>query len=57
VLGAVDLGYRAIPARDALCGASDEGRDAMPNLFDRRLGEQGEVATAAQLLAARPDRG
>ncbi len=56
VLGAVDLGYRVILVRDALCSASDEAHDAMLNLFGRRFGEQVEIATTAQLLAAWPDR-
>jgi nicotinamidase-related amidase len=28
VLGAVDLGYRVIVVRDAICSSSDEGHDA-----------------------------
>ena len=32
VLGAVDLGYRVIVVRDAICSSSDEGHDALVTL-------------------------
>ena len=36
VLGAVDLGYRVIVVRDAVCSSSDEGHDALMTLYHQR---------------------
>src|SRR3954463_6160485 len=36
VLGAVDLGYRVIVVRDAVCSSSDQGHDALITLFRQR---------------------
>jgi len=44
VLGAVDLGYRVIVVRDAVCRSSDEGHDALMTLYQQRYTEQIEVA-------------
>jgi nicotinamidase-related amidase len=52
VLGAVDLGYRVILVRDAVCSSSDEGHDALMQIYHRRYGEQIEVTDAATILAA-----
>jgi nicotinamidase-related amidase len=54
VLGAVDLGYRVILVSDALCSSSDETHDSMLGLYNRRYGQQVEVATADTVLAAWP---
>jgi nicotinamidase-related amidase len=51
VLGAVDLGYRVILVRDAVCSSSDEGHDALMQIYHRRYSEQIEVADAATILA------
>jgi nicotinamidase-related amidase len=51
VLGAVDLGYRVIVVRDAVCSSSDEGHDALMTLYHKRYTEQIEVADAATILA------
>jgi nicotinamidase-related amidase len=50
VLGAVDLGYRVIGVRDAVCSSSDEGHDALMTLYHQRYTEQIEVADAATIM-------
>jgi nicotinamidase-related amidase len=50
VLGAVDLGYRVIVVRDAVCSSSDEGHDALMTLYHQRYTEQIEVANAATII-------
>ena len=50
VLGAVDLGYRVIVVRDAVCSSSDEGHDALMTLYQQRYTEQIEVADAATII-------
>jgi nicotinamidase-related amidase len=52
VLGAVDLGYRVILVRDAVCSSSDEGHDAMLQVYHRRYSEQIETADAETVLSA-----
>lgn len=49
VLGAVDLGYRIVLVRDAVCSASDEAHDSMLELFGHRYGQHVEVAYAAEV--------
>jgi|SRR5689334_10228170 len=49
-LGAVDLGYRVIVVRDAVCSSSDEGHDALMTLYHQRYAEQIEVADAATIM-------
>ena len=51
VLGAVDLGYRVILVRDAVCSSSDEGHDALMLLYHRRYSEQIEVADASTIIS------
>jgi nicotinamidase-related amidase len=51
VLGAVDLGYRVILVRDAVCSSSDAGHDALMQLYHQRYGEQIEVTDAATIMA------
>ncbi len=51
VLGAVDLGYRVILVRDAVCSSSDAGHDALMGIYQRRFSEQIEVADAETILA------
>ena len=51
VLGAVDLGYRVILVRDAVCSSSDEGHDALMQIYHRRYTEQIEVADANAIVA------
>lgn len=50
VLGAVDLGYRVIVVRDAICSSSDEGHDALLRVYHRRYAEQIETADAEAIL-------
>jgi nicotinamidase-related amidase len=52
VIGAVDLGFRVVLARDALCSASDRTHDALLTLYTERFGQQIEVAPAEVILAA-----
>jgi nicotinamidase-related amidase len=51
VLAAVDLGYRVIVVRDAVCSWSDEGHDMLMRLYHTRYTEQIETADAAAILA------
>jgi nicotinamidase-related amidase len=51
VLGAVDLGYRVILVRDAVCSSSDAGHDALAQIYHRRYSEQIEVADTETILA------
>ena len=50
VLGAVDLGYRVIVVRDAVCSSSDEGHDGLMTLDHQRYTEQIQVADAATIM-------
>lgn len=52
VLGAVDLGYRVILVQDAVCSSSDEGHDALLQVYNRRFSEQIQTARAEQILSA-----
>jgi nicotinamidase-related amidase len=51
VLDAVDLGYRVILVRDAVCSSSDEGHDALLTVYHRRYSEQIETADAQTILS------
>ena len=51
VLGAVDLGYRVILIREAICSFSDAGHDALMQLYHQRYTGQIEVADAATIAA------
>jgi nicotinamidase-related amidase len=51
VLAAVDLGYRVIVARDALCSSSDQGHDMLMRLYQTRFTEQIETADAETILS------
>lgn len=51
VLGAVDRGYRVVVGKDCLCSSSDTAHDASITLYQRRYGQQVEVASAATILA------
>ena len=52
VLGAVDLGYRVIIVRDAICSSSDQGHDALMEVYHSRFSEQIETANADEILDA-----
>jgi hypothetical protein len=51
-LGAVDVGYRVIIVRDAICSSSDEGHDALMEVYHSRFSEQIETANADEILDA-----
>jgi nicotinamidase-related amidase len=51
VLSAVDLGYRVIIVRDAVCSSSDEGHDMLLRLYHTRFSEQIETADAETILS------
>ena len=50
-LGAIDLGYRVILVRDAVCSSSDEGHDMLMRLYHTRYSEQIETTDVATLLS------
>ena len=50
VLGAVDIGYRVILVRDAICSSSDAGHDALMQLYHQRYTEQIEVTDASVIM-------
>jgi nicotinamidase-related amidase len=52
VLDAVDLGYRVVLARDAICSSSDEVHDAALKLYEQRFSEQVETAYVAEIRGA-----
>jgi nicotinamidase-related amidase len=54
VLDAVDLGYRVVLAKDALCSSSDQTHDALMTLYQERFSEQIETADTSSILAAWP---
>jgi nicotinamidase-related amidase len=51
ILTAIDLGYRIIVVKNALCSSADESRDALLGLYARRFDLQVELADADELLA------
>jgi len=51
VLDAVDLGYRVIVVRDAICSSSDEGHDMLMRLYHSRYSEQIETTDAGTILS------
>jgi nicotinamidase-related amidase len=52
VIGAVDRGYRAVIAADAICGSADETHEAAMRLYESRFSEQVEIATTEEILAS-----
>lgn len=50
VLDAVDLGYRAVVASDAICSSNDESHDAALRVYRERFSQQVEVATTEEIL-------
>ena len=45
-LGAVDLGYPVALVTDAICSSSDEGRDALLQVYRGRYSQQTETIDA-----------
>ena len=52
VIAAVDRGYRVVLVTDAICSSSDEGHDALMQMYTRRFDVQIELATAVQAIDA-----
>ncbi len=50
VLGAIDLGYRVIIARDAICSADDDTHDASLALLENRFSVQLTLKTTDEIL-------
>ena len=51
VLDAVDIGFRVIVVRDAVCSSSDEGHEMLMRLYHTRYAEQIETAAAEAILS------
>jgi nicotinamidase-related amidase len=51
IMSAVDLGFRIILVRDAVCSSSDEGHNALLRVYRRRYSEQIETADAETILS------
>jgi len=49
ILGAVDLGFRTVLVRDAVCSSSDESHESMLELFGSRYGQHVEVGTSEEV--------
>jgi nicotinamidase-related amidase len=50
VLSAVDLGFRVIIVRDALCSSSDAGHDALMTMYQTRFNAQIDLLRAEELF-------
>ena len=50
VLAAVDHGYRVVLVTDAICSSSDEGHDALMQMYTRRFSVQIELTDTAELI-------
>jgi nicotinamidase-related amidase len=50
-IGAVDLGYRVVVVKDAISSSSDEGHDALLQVYRRRYSEQIETVDAEAVLS------
>lgn len=48
VLAAVDHGYRVVLVTDAICSSSDEGHDALMQMYTKRFHVQIELTTAGK---------
>ena len=51
VLDAVDIGYRVVVVRDAICSSSDKGHEMPMRLYHAGFTEQIETADAQAVLA------
>lgn len=52
VLGAIDLGYRIIVVKDAICSSADSTHEAMLQIYDSRYSTQVETSTTEEVLDA-----
>lgn len=53
-LGGIDLGYRVIVLKDAVCSGADETHDASLTLLGNRFTAQAELMTAEEFLSSDP---
>jgi nicotinamidase-related amidase len=51
IMGAVDHGYRVILVRDGVCSSSDQGHDALLELYQRRFSTQIETVDVETVLS------
>jgi len=57
VLDAVNIGFRVVIVKNALCSSSDEGHDALMTMYQLRFSEQIDLVTSEGLREIwRPDR-
>ncbi len=54
VLGAIDLGYRVIIPRDALCSTCDETHEKTIDLYTKRFSMQVEISSVKEVLDMLP---
>jgi nicotinamidase-related amidase len=54
VLNAIDLGYRVVIARDAICSSSDKSHDAVIGIYHERFDVQIVTADTGEILRAWP---
>ena len=52
VMGAIDLGYRVVLAKDAICSSADETHDAMVDIYCERFQMQVEAVDTEVILQA-----
>jgi nicotinamidase-related amidase len=52
VMGAIDLGYRVVLAKDAVCSSADETHDAMVDIYCERFQMQVEAVNTDAILEA-----
>ena len=52
VMGAIDLGYRVVVAKDAICSSADETHDAMVDIYCERFQMQVEAVDTEAILQA-----
>ncbi|WP_343213029.1 isochorismatase family cysteine hydrolase [Afipia sp. P52-10] len=52
VMSAVDYGFRTVLITDAVCSSSDEGHDALMQMYSRRLDIQIELAGTREAIEA-----
>lgn len=51
VLAAIDLGYRVLIVRDAVCSSADPGHDAIMTLFHNRFAQHAELVSTEDVLS------
>ncbi len=52
VMSAIDIGFRVVLPRDAMCSSSDATHDALMTLYTQRFAEQIEVASTEAVLSS-----